>query len=292
MTSLLHALFLSLLLLTLPAHAAQIEVEINGQKQIVEFNPNDKADLQRAWDIWNKGDDRKSIIYFTTCIIKIYQEPREDAKFTEARRCDLQLHSNDQSTPELANLTWDKNIWYRSNYYLPGKGWIRLDDPNIVRPEQLKPMKDWPIRYVAEYEFVDDDSYDNYSRMQFDREGFLLNSQTLERAKFGSDVAPFHTDDKALTFEVRMFYYGDYVRLTTVSVAAPDVAFLKAGGMVRPSFNLKQLLATPKVQYDDTSGEPKIHVWASFDDPVKPVYDKAHGHACVMDCKDKSRWVP
>ncbi len=271
----------SLLLLSIQAHAAKIELEFNGQKQIVEFEPNDAADMERAVNLWRKSDNRKYYIYSETGIFQVYDEPRDDAKKTEVGSWYQELNSRYPQSPRIAQLVWDKSKWFPKSPSL-STGWIKLDDPNLIYPDQLKPVKEWSIRYMANYinrsatEGSIRPKYDDYERTQFDREGYLLDNHTMKRKKLGENY-------------LRMFYCRDFIKLVAVSPADLEVSVSKIGGMGL-AFNLKTFLAMPKVEYDkDGHG---IYVWASFDDPVKPVYDKEHFNACVIDCKNKKRWEP
>ena len=281
MKNIIRLFVLSLLLLSLQAHADKMELEFKGQKQIVEFNPADKKDMDRAWNLWRKSDNRQYYVYSETGIFQVYDAPRDDAKKIEVGSWYQQLDSRFQQSPELVHLTWDKNKWF-PKFPSTGTDWIKLDDPNLIYPDQLKPVKEWPIRYMASYinraatEETIKPKYDDYDRNQFDREGFELDNRTLQRKKLGENY-------------LRMFYCRDFVKLVAVSPTNLEVSVSKVGGMGL-AFNLKQFLASPKVEYDKEG--QGIYAWASFDDPVKPVYDKEHYNACVMDCKSKKRWEP
>jgi len=285
MNNITRLLTLFIFLFSFHAQADKIELVIQGKKQIVEFNPNDKADMDRAWKIWRTADNKKTYVYFETGTLRLYEEPRDDAKFIEIGTWCQELNTLSQQSPEFARLTWDKSKWHpRTSQREPG--WIRLDDPNLIHPNQMKPVKEWPIRYYVSFKGTDTAAseeglkpkYDEYSRTQFDREGYLLNNRTMERMK---------TSEGWL---YRMFYYRDFVRLTAVLGNALDEPRTKEGGSGGFSLNLKQFLATPKVTYDEYSGF--IRAWASFDDPVIPLIDKNNFNACAIDCKDKKRWEP
>ena len=281
MKNIIRLFVLSLLLLSLQAHADKMELEFKGQKQIVEFNPADKADMDRAWNLWRKSDNRQYYVYSETGIFQVYDAPRDDANKIEVGSWYQQLDSRFQQSPELVHLTWDKNKWF-PKFPSTGTDWIKLDDPNLIWPDQLKPVKDWPIRYMAFYidraatEESIKPKYDDYDRVQFDREGFELDNRTLQRKKLGENY-------------LRMFYCRDFVLITPVSPKDIEVDVAPSGGLGL-GFNLKQLLASPKIKFDKNSGF--ISIWGSFDDPVKPVLDKSNGNACVMDCKNKKRWEP
>ncbi len=283
MKNIIRIFVLSLLLLGFQANAAKIELEFSGQKQIIEFNPTDKKDVERAWNLWRKSDNRNYYVYSETGIFQVYDEPRDDAKKIEVGSWYQQLDSRFQQSPELAHFTWDKNKWF-PKFPSAGTGWIKLDDPNLIYPDQLLPVKEWPIRYMAHYKGTDTAAaeegikpkYDEYRRKQFDREGYLLDNRTMKRKKVGENF-------------VRMFFCRDFVKLTAVSPKDLEVAFSKTGGL-GVAFNLKKALVDPKIEYDKDSGF--ISIWGSFDDPVKPVLDKNNGNACVIDCKDRKRWEP
>lgn len=274
---LLFALFLTFCLPA--AQADKMELEFKGQKQIVEFNPTDKKDVERAWDIWRKSDNRQYYVYSETGIFQVYDEPRDDAKKTEVGSWYQQLDSRFQQSPELVHFTWDKKKWF-PKFPSTGTDWIKLDDPNLIYPDQLKPVKEWSIRYMAYYKGLNTETihpkFDEYQRDQFDREGYLLDNHTMKRKKLGENY-------------LRMFYYRDFVQITAVSPNNLDVDVDPNGGPGL-AFNLKKFLAMPKVKYDKDGQD--IYVWASFDDPIKPVYDKGHHNACVIDCKDRKRWEP
>jgi hypothetical protein len=284
MKNIIRIFALAMLLLGLQAHAARIELEFNGQKQIVEFNPNDEADMERIWNLWRKSDNRQYYIYSETGIFQFYDAPRDDAKKTEVGSWYQQLDSRFQQSPDFANLTWDKSKWF-PKFPSAGTDWIKLDDPNIIYPDQLKPVKEWPIRYMAHYKgpytYEEDESpvpkYDRYTRYQFDREGYLLDNRTMKRKK---------TSDG---WWQRMFILRDFVHLTSVWPNDVDVPIFKEGGPGL-GFNLKKYLASPKLKYKKPTGF--ISIWGSFDDPVKPIFDKENDNACVIDCKNKKRWEP
>jgi hypothetical protein len=284
MKNIIRIFALLLLLFVLSAQAVQIEVEIKGQKQIVEFNPDDKADMDRAWNLWRKSDNRQYYVYSETGIFQVYDAPRDDAKKIEVGSWYQQLDSRFQQSPELVHLTWDKNKWF-PKFPSTGTDWIKLDDPNLINPDQLKPVKEWPIRYFAYFRGTDTAAaeagikpkYDEYIRYQFDREGYLLDNRTMKRRK---------TSDG---WWRRMFIYRDFVHLTPVLPNEVDMPIFKGGGPAL-SFNLKKALVDPKIEYDKESGF--ISIWGSFDDPVKPVLDKSNGNACVIDCENRKRWEP
>ncbi|MBU1424477.1 MAG: hypothetical protein KKH12_10480 [Gammaproteobacteria bacterium] len=279
----IHTFALSLLLFGFQAHAAKIELEFNGQKQIVEFNPNDETDMERAVNLWRKSDNRKYFIYSETGIFQVYDAPRDDAKKKEVGSWYQEVNSRYQQSPRIAQLTWDKSKWFPRSPSL-STGWIKLDDPNLIYPDQLKPVKEWPIRYMAYYKGIDTAAaeegikpkYDEYQREQFDHEGYLLDNRTMKRKK---------TADGNF---LRMFQFRQFVKSVAVSPTALDVRLDNDGAPIK--FNLKQFLAMPKVEYDKEG--QGIYVWASFDDPVKPVYDKEHYNACVIDCENRKRWEP
>ena len=283
MKNLNRLLTLVILLVSIQAHAAKIELEFKGQKQIVEFDQHNEADMERVWDLWRKGDNQTAYVYSETGIFKVYNEPKDDAKFIEIGSWSLELNSLHQQSPELAHFSWDKSKWHPRFYY-PERGWIKLDDPNLIWPSQLKPVKEWPIRYIAYYRGTDTAAaeeglkpkYDEYSRWQFDREGFVLDNRTMKRKKMGENY-------------IRMFHYRDFVKVTAVSPENVELAFSKWGGLGF-AFNLKQALVEPKIEYDKDSSF--IYIWGSFDDPVQAVLDKNNGNACVIDCKSKKRWEP
>ena len=281
MKNIIHTFVLFLLLFSFQALADKMELVFKGQKQIVEFNPADKTDMDRAWSLWRKSENQKSYVYSETGIFKVYNEPRDDAKFKEIGSWYLELNTLDEQSPEIVHFTWDKSKWHPRKYY-PEDGWIKLDDPNLIYPDQLKPVKEWPIRYMAFYidraatEESIKPKYDDYDRVQFDREGYLLDNRTMKRKK--------SADGNLL----RMFQYRQFARAVAVSPNALDVRLENGGAPVK--FNLKQLLDSPKVEYDKNSGY--ISIWGSFDDPVKPVLDKSNGNACVIDCENRKRWEP
>ena len=283
MINIIRSFALSLLLLGFHANAAKIELEFKGQKQIVEFNPADKADMDRAWGLWRKSDNRQYFVYSETGIFQVFDEPRDNSKKIEVGSWYQQLDSRFQQSPELAHLTWDKNKWF-PKFPSTGTGWIKLDDPNLVYNSQLKPVKEWPIRYFVYYGGEDTAAeeegikpkYDGYVRYQFDREGYLLDNRTMKRKK--------SADGNLL----RMFQVRQFVKSVAVTQSNLEVALENDGAPVM--FNLRQFLDMPKVEYDKDSG--CISIWGGFDDPVKPVLDKSNGNACVIDCKSKKRWEP
>lgn len=242
MKHIIRLLALSIFLISFHAQADKIEIEIKGQKQTVEFNPNDKADMDRALAIWSKADNQTTYVYFETGIVKVFDEPRDDAKFIEIGTWYLELNSLHQQSPNFTRLTWDKSKWHPRHYFA-SRGWIKLDDPNLIHPDQLKPVKEWPIRYFAHYSGTDTTvivpKYDEYSRKQFDRQGYLLDNRTMKRVK---------TSDGWLR---RMFFFRDFVHLTPVWPYAVDVPIFKEGGPAL-GFNLKQALAAPSSLSDMT----------------------------------------
>ena len=133
MKNIIRTFTLSLLLLGFQAHAAKIELEIKGQRQIVEFNPADKADLIRVMNIWNKSDNLKFYVYSETGMFKIYEEPRDDAKFIEIGNWYQVLDSMCQQSPEFTNLTWDKSKWHPRTCNVSEPGWIKLDEAFLLR---------------------------------------------------------------------------------------------------------------------------------------------------------------
>ena len=271
------------MLLAQPAHAAKIELEFKGQKQVVEFDPKNPKDVDRAEKLWTKADYKKFYVYSETGTFRVFEEPRENAKSKEIGNWYQELSTSSVTSPYLADLSWDKKKWH-PRFYFPERGWLKLDDPYIIWPQQLKPVRTWPIRYFAYFGGEDTAAaeegvkpkYDPYVRYQFDREGYLLNNRTLERMK---------TIDG---WWRRMFQYRDFIHLTPVWPRDPETPIFKDGGPAL-SFNLKQFLADPKLEYDEHSGY--ISVWASFDDPVKSIYDK-NNNACVINCKNRKRWAP
>lgn len=265
------------------AHAAKIELEIEGQKQTVEFDLNINADLERAMTLWRKTENRKSYVYSETGIFQMYDRPRDDAKITKIGNWYQELNSSFQHSPRLADLTWDKKKWHPRFPYADG-GWLKLDDPNLIWPSQLKPVKEWPIRYIAYYGGEDTvaaeegikPKYDPYERRQFDREGYLLNNRTMKRK-----ISPSGNF-------LRVFQHRDFIKVEAVSRNDLEHSVDNDGHPL--SFNLKQYLNSPKLEYDKHSDY--ISIWATFDDPVKPIYDKHNNNACVIDCKNRRRWAP
>ena len=265
------------------AHAAKIELEFKGQKQIIEFDPKNKSDFARAENLWRKADSRTFYVYFETGVFRVYDEPSEQSKFKEIGSWYQELNSSHPAHPKFAEVTWDKSKWHPRFYY-PKRGWIRLDDPNLIWPHQLKPVTEWPIRYIAYYRGTDTAAaeegitpeYDEYERDQFDREGYLLDNRTMKRKK---------TSDGNF---VRMFQFRQFVK--SVAVAPTDIDKMLENDGAPIMLNLKKLQAEPKVEYDKDSGF--ISAWASFDDPVKPILDKNNGNTCVMDCESRKRWQP
>lgn len=284
MKNLIRLLTLFILLGNIQAHAAKVELEFNGQKQVVEFDQHNETDMDRVWVLWRKSDNQKSYVYSETGIFRMYDEPRDDAKSIEIGSWYQEINSRFQQSPELAHINWDKRKWF-SRLPSLGSGWIKLDDPNLIWPSQLKPVKEWPIRYIAYYRGTDTAAaeeglkpkYDEYIRYQFDREGYLLDNRTMKRKKTSGGNL------------LRFFYFRDFVKITAVSPNDVEISVSTVGGGGL-AFNLKQALLEPKIEYDKDNGF--ISVWGSFDDPVQPVLDKNHHNVCVIDCKSRKRWEP
>lgn len=267
-------------------HAAKLELEFKGQKQIVEFDPNNPKDLDRVERLWMKADhmDQKVFyVYSETGGFQVCEEPRNDSKCKVYGGWYQQLSTSNVTSPYFVSVVWDKTKWYPRGH-LPGYGWLKLDDSNLIWPSQLEPAKEWAIRYLASYRGTDTAAaeagitpkYDEYTRWHFDREGFVLDNRTMRRKKIGDNF-------------LRVFQYRNFVKVTAVSPKEIDVAVSKEGGLGL-SFNIKEALASPKIEYDKDSGF--ISAWAGFDDPPKPILDKNNGNACVADCKSRKRWEP
>ena len=241
------------------AHAAKIELEFKGEKQVVEFDPNNKPDFERAENMWRKSDGRTFYVYSETGVFRVFEEPREDAKFKEIGGWYQQLNTRHPRHPDFAGKSWDKTKWH-PRFYFPERGWLKLDDPNLIWPNQLKPVKEWPIRYIAYYGGIEMNApedgkkrkYDEYERWHFDREGFMLDNRTMKRKKLDENF-------------VRVFQHRNFVKVTAVAPTNLDTAVSRDGGMGY-AFNLKQALAEPKIEYDKQS--ESIFVWAAFDDPA------------------------
>ena len=111
---------------------------------------------------------------------------------------------------------------------------------------------------------------------QFDRDGYLLSNHTMKRK-----ISPSGNF-------LRVFRYRDFIKVEAVSRNDLEHSLDNDGHPL--AFNLKQALADPKIEYDKESDF--ISVWATFDDPIKPIYDKQNNNACVIDCKSRKRWAP
>ena len=281
------------MLLVQPAHAAKIELEFKGVKQVIEFDPTKKTDMDHAWALWRKSDNRKSYIYSETGSFRMYDEPRNNAKVTEIGNWYQELNSRFQQSPELAHLAWDKSKWH-PRFPATDGGWLKLDDPYIIWPNQLKPMKQWPIRYIAYYHGTDTAAteagikpkYDEYTRWHFDREGFVLDNRTMKRKLYDGNPD-------------RMFYFGDFVHEEAVLANNTEKSadLVGEGDYSGYSLNLRQFMERQKLVYRDSGpvsdrGGGNIFVWATFDDPIKPVYDKFNPKICIVDYKDRKRWTP
>lgn len=268
------------------AHAATIELEFNGQKQIVEFDPNNPKDLDRVERLWMKADHRNQkafYVYSETGGFQVCEEPRNDSKCKLFGGWYQELSTSSVTSPYFVGTVWDKTKWHPRGH-LPGYGWLKLDDPNLIWPSQLKPVKEWPIRYIAYYGGEDTvaaeegikPKYDPYERRQFDREGYLLNNRTMKRK-----ISPSGNF-------LRVFQHRDFIKVEAVSRNDLEHSVDNDGHPL--SFNLKQYLNSPKLEYDKHSDY--ISIWATFGDPVKPIYDKHNNNACVIDCKNRRRWAP
>jgi len=269
--------------------AAKIELEFKGQKQVVEFDPKNPKDFERAEKLWMKADYKKYYVYSATGTFRVFNEPREDAKFIEIGNWHQELNTARISSPYLAEYQYDKEKWH-PRFSSKNPGWLKLDDPYIVWPHQLKPVTSWPIRYITLYRGTDTGEteagitpkHDEYVRWHYDREGFLLNNRTMQRYIF--DGAYW-----------RIFRFGDLVQQVAVSKLDAITKIYPDGGPSE-TFDLKQMLAKPKQSYRESTpvsdrGGGDIFVWATFDDPVKPVYDKFNPKICIVDCLNRKRWA-
>lgn len=273
-----------------PLHAAKIELEFKGQKQVVEFDPGNPKDLDRAEKLWMKADYKKFYVYSEIGGFQVCEEPRDDSKCETYGGWYQELSTSSVTSPYLASIVWDKKKWH-PRFWDKKSGWLKLDDPNLIWPNQLKPMKEWPIRYIAYYRGTDTAAaeegikpkYDEYERWHFDKEGFVLNNRTMKR----------EVEDGILR---RMFRYRDFVKVTGVSARDPDTPVSPEGGMGY-AFNLKKIFDEPKISYEDATpvsdrGGGNIFVWATFEDTVKPIHDKFNPAICIVDCKNRKRWAP
>lgn len=273
------------------AAAAQIELTIQGKKQVILFDPHNKSDMEKILDLWQLSDGKSFYIYSDIGGFIMCKHPINDNSCKRVGNWAIGLSTQVPNSPELVDIKFDKNQWFPRDYHRD-TWWIKMDDPHIVWPKQMQPITNWPIRYMMHYvpdETVEEPikyKYDNYRRYQFDQDGFLLDNRTMNRYVYRSNTH---------TLMYRMFGYKDFVALMPVEQSTPQISFVVDGGDPAIAFQVSEQKRQPKIAYiDPGQGIPgdEIYAWASFDDPVQPLYDKKHGNLCVMDCKSRKRWAP